>query len=124
MPSFDVWDVVRVPFPYTARPILQHRPALVVSLGIIGGPPGLAWVLMITSAENRRWPGDVEIADLGSAGLPAPSVVRTAKIATIETAEANRLGTLHRSERETVARHLADAVHVALGAERNRGRDA
>jgi len=41
---------------------------------------------MITSAENRIWSGDVPIRDLAAAGLPAPSVIRTAKIATIEAA--------------------------------------
>ena len=31
---------------------------------------------MITSAGHRRWPLDVPVADLTSAGLPAPSLVR------------------------------------------------
>jgi mRNA interferase MazF len=47
---------------------------------------------MITSARNRGWPGDVAITNLKSAGLPAPSVVRTAKIATIEVSAATGLG--------------------------------
>jgi mRNA interferase MazF len=47
---------------------------------------------MITSAENRGWPGDVTINNLEQAGLPAPSVIRTAKIATIEVSDATRLG--------------------------------
>ena len=46
---------------------------------------------MITSAENRSWPDDVPVADLAKAGLPAPSVIRTAKIATIEAGDAERL---------------------------------
>jgi len=47
---------------------------------------------MITSAENRGWPGDIAVSNLRSAGLPAPSVIRTAKIATIEASDAARLG--------------------------------
>jgi len=31
MPTFDRFDVVSVPFPYTDRPVRQRRPALVVS---------------------------------------------------------------------------------------------
>ena len=119
MPIFEAWDIIRVPFPYTARPVLQRRPALVVSADSIVGPPGLLWVLMITSAENRRWPGDVEISDLAESGLPAPSLVRTAKIATIETGEADRLGGLPRRDRRSVARQLAEALRVALGAARD-----
>jgi mRNA interferase MazF len=47
---------------------------------------------MITSAENRAWPGDVIVNDLDLAGLPAPSIIRTAKIATIEASAATKLG--------------------------------
>jgi len=60
----------------------------------VGAPGFLVWVLMITSAANRGWPGDVWIDDLSRAGLPAASVVRTAKIATIDLARAERIGSL------------------------------
>jgi mRNA interferase MazF len=100
MPSYSRGDVVKVPFPYTDRATRQSRPALVVAAGDLEDAHGLLWVAMITSAENRRWPGDLAIADLATAGLPAPSVIRTAKIATIEAADATKLGrispTLHR----------------------------
>lgn len=39
---------------------------------------------MITSAGNMPWACDVAIADRAGAGLPAPSVVRPAKIATVD----------------------------------------
>jgi mRNA interferase MazF len=94
MASFKQGDVVKVPFPYTDRATRQHRPALVVSSGDIGAAHGLLWVLMITSAENRGWPGDVPVSDLTAAGLPVASVIRTAKIATIEAADATRIGTV------------------------------
>jgi mRNA interferase MazF len=45
---------------------------------------------MITSAENESWWSDVAIADLKRAGLPAPSVVRVAKIACIEPRRIDR----------------------------------
>ncbi len=47
---------------------------------------------MITAAANPRWPEDVEIDDHARAGLPIASVVRTAKIATIEARAASKLG--------------------------------
>lgn len=94
MPGFRRGDVVKVPFPYTDRPTRQYRPALVVAAGDLEDAHGLLWVVMITSAENRRWPGDVAISEPASAGLPAPSVIRTAKIATIEAADAAKLGRL------------------------------
>jgi len=92
MPTFDAGDVKRVPFPYADRSTRQHRPALVVSNGEIGDGGVLLWVVMITSAENRRWAGDLEIEDLEGAGLPAPSIIRPCKIATIEVRHAEPLG--------------------------------
>ena len=92
MAIFRQGDVIKVPFPYTDRPTRQSRPALVVSSGGIEDAHGLLWVVMITSAENRGWPGDVPVHNLAAAGLPVPSVIRTAKIATIEASDATKLG--------------------------------
>jgi hypothetical protein len=47
--------------------------------------------MMITSASHRRWVGDIEISDLDTAGLPAASIVRSAKVATIEALHADRI---------------------------------
>jgi mRNA interferase MazF len=54
----------------------------------------LLWVAMITSAQNRGWLGDVPVQDLKRARLPAPSIIRPAKLATIEAADAAKLGSL------------------------------
>ena len=83
---------MKVPFPSTDRHTRQSRPALVVSSGALEDLHGLLWVVMITSAENCGWPGDVAVNNLTSTGLPVPSVIRTAKIATIEASDATRLG--------------------------------
>ena len=92
MAGFRQGDVVKVPFPYTDRSTRQSRPALVVSTGSLEDDHRFVWVVMITSAENRGWPGDVPVTDLPLAGLPAPSLIRTAKIATIDAADATKLG--------------------------------
>ena len=110
MPSFEVWDLIKVPFPYTNRPVQQHRPALVIAIPDTPGAPALLWVLMVTSAANRGWTGDVGISDLAIAGLPAASVVRPAKIATIEAADAERIGSLPPQDRNQVA----DALRAYL----------
>jgi len=108
MATFDVWDIVKVPFPYTDRPVRQRRPALVIAAGDLQANHGLLWLAMITSAANRFWPGDVAISDLGGAGLPAPSIVRPAKIATIEARDAGRLGAFAIPDREAIASYLLD----------------
>ncbi|MFN9928106.1 MAG: type II toxin-antitoxin system PemK/MazF family toxin [Phenylobacterium sp.] len=93
MPTFKPGDIVKAPFPYTDRATRQRRPVLVLAAGDLQVNHGLVWVLMITSAANRGWPGDVDF-DHVEAGLPAESVVRTEKVATVDAAELQPLGRL------------------------------
>ena len=92
MPIFEPGMIVRVPFPYVDKDRRHHRPALVIS-NQIGPDEGLVWALMITAAENDAWPADVRIVGSRDAtGLPIPSIVRTAKVATVEVSTASLLG--------------------------------
>lgn len=116
MPIFDTWDIVKVPFPYADRPVRQRRPALVVAAGDLQARHSLVWVLMITSADNCGWPTDVAVTDLATAGLPAPSVVRTAKIAVIDSRDAERLGTLPIADRAAVSAQFAGHLAAVIGA--------
>jgi len=109
MPVFEPGDVIKVPFPYVERPVKQHRPALVVSSPELQDVHGLLWVLMITSAKNRPWAGDVEVTHLEAAGLPVPSVVRCAKIATIEASAATRIGALAQAQFRLVSNMMLRA---------------
>jgi mRNA interferase MazF len=103
---FDAFDIVVVPFPYADRLAEKRRPALVISNRKLA-PFGLIWVAMITSADNAPWSCDVDIADLARAGLPAPSVVRPAKIACIEPARIERrAGRLDKATARAVAQKL------------------
>lgn len=75
--SFERFTVVRVPFPFTDRNATKNRPALVLSdAAAFNTPAGHSVMAMITSQGNAPWPLDCPIADLGAAGLPAPSLVR------------------------------------------------
>jgi mRNA interferase MazF len=95
MPGFEPGDVVKAPYPYTDARTTARLPALVLaSAGPAENPGLLRWALMITSAENRSWLEDVPVDDLALAGLPAASVVRCAKIATLDAARAELLGRL------------------------------
>jgi mRNA interferase MazF len=107
--TFERGDIVRVPFPYTDRDARQHRPALVVSRGGIRDRASLLWVVMITSASNRGWPGDVPLAEgYREMGLPVASTIRTAKIATIDAAYADGIGKVNAGLRERVASVLRE----------------
>jgi mRNA interferase MazF len=82
--SYAPFDVVVVPFPSSDRLAEKRRPALVVSATVLGDELDRLWVAMITTDRGRRLVGDAAITDLAAAGLPAESLVRASKIATIE----------------------------------------
>jgi mRNA interferase MazF len=102
------FDVVVVPFPYTDRQADKRRPALVVSAEALQEKFGLVWLMMITSADNTSWECDVGVSDQKLAGLPAPSLVRTAKIATVDaTRILRRLGKLSVKDAKAVKPAMA-----------------
>jgi mRNA interferase MazF len=69
---------------------------------------------MVTSAANRGWRGDVQVSDLALAGLPASSVVRCAKIATIEAQDAEQIGQLPSADRAQVMEAMRERLAQAL----------
>lgn len=94
--TYDAFDVVVVPFPFTDRATTRRRPALVLSrAGALGAQPGRSVLAMITSADNPAWPLDVPVKAQAAAGLPSPSVVRM-KLFTLDNGlilrKAGRLG--------------------------------
>jgi mRNA interferase MazF len=103
---FDAFDIVVVPFPYADRLAEKRRPALVISNRKLAAH-GLIWVAMITSADNESWSSDVAVTDFKRAGLPAPSVVRVAKIACIEPGRIDRrIGRLAKADARLVGQRL------------------
>lgn len=78
------FDVVVVPFPYSDRLAKKRRPALIVSHTDLATRLKRVWVAMITSVAAGEH-GDCPITDLGAAGLPAASILRASKLATIDT---------------------------------------
>ena len=104
---FAPFDVIVVPFPYSDRLAEKRRPAIVISARRLIADFGLVWLAMVTSAENRRWEGDVDVSDLDVAGLPAPSFVRPAKIATVDAARVlERVGRLTAKDARAVEARL------------------
>jgi mRNA interferase MazF len=102
--KYRPWDVVLVPFPYAERPQRKVRPAVVVSSSRLADATRMYYVAMITNAAHAPWSGDVPVSDLAAAGLPVASVVRTAKIATIdEQALLRSLGSLPKHDRTSVS---------------------
>ena len=87
--SFKRGDIVVVPFPYSDKMAEKRRPALVVS-GSKFNTGRFLWVVMITSKVDGS-ASEVVQFDHAKAGLSKPSVVRVAKLATIEASRVLRV---------------------------------
>lgn len=82
-----------VPFPFVETVRVRPRPALVINTQRLLAPGELIWVVMITSAQNKGGPDDIDLEDrYTECGLPSPSVVRPVKISTVEARTAVKLG--------------------------------
>ena len=78
-------DVALVRFPFTELAAAKKRPALVLALTTRSPRNRLATLAMITSQiEALRLDGDVALRDWKSAGLLHPSLLRLAKVATVD----------------------------------------
>lgn len=100
---FAQGEVLVLPFPYSDKLAEKKRPAVVVSKPALERAHGLLWVAMITSDRGARRPDDVAISNLARTGLPAPSLVRPVKLATIEPARVLRVaGALPKSDLASV----------------------
>jgi mRNA interferase MazF len=75
--TYEPFDIIVVPFPFTDSAKTKRRPALVLS-----GKKDFSSIIehtvlaMITSQKNAPWPLDVTINDIAESGLTAPSIVR------------------------------------------------
>ena len=105
--TYEPFDVVVVPFPFTDSFKTKRRPALVLSqktdFGVVIEHSVLA---MITSQKNEPWPLDVAIKNKKQSGLTAPSVVRM-KLFTLDNRFILRkIGSLSKSDQMQVKESL------------------
>lgn len=78
-------DVALVRFPFTDLTAVKKRPALVLARTARSPRSRLATVAMITSqVEALKLDGDVLLTDWREAGLLHPSLLRLAKVATVD----------------------------------------
>lgn len=78
-------DIVLVKFPFTEIATVKKRPALMLAQAVRSPNYRLITVAMITSqVEGLKLGGDVLLKDWKASGLLYPSLLRLAKIATID----------------------------------------
>jgi mRNA-degrading endonuclease toxin of MazEF toxin-antitoxin module len=107
------WDIVRVDFPFADAATTRRRPALVIATPSATVGFSIVWVLMITSAVHGRWKLDVPVSDLRLGGLSRDCVVRTSKIAALDSRLVVRIGELAAADRAQVAAGLVELLAKA-----------
>jgi mRNA interferase MazF len=110
--TYERFDVVVVPFPFTDKAQVKRRPALLISNRTFGSASGHSVMVMITSAGNPPWPSDVVISDLAGAGLPAPSVVRMKLFTLDHRLIVAKCGSLSRKDQGAVGRGLKEMLRL------------
>jgi mRNA interferase MazF len=86
--TYDLYEVVKVPFPFTDVNKAKIRPALILSSAMnFNGKIGLSIMAMITSQKPKAdlWPMDIVVEDLLSAGLHRLILGRLGILSNIDT---------------------------------------
>jgi mRNA interferase MazF len=105
--TFEAFDVVVVPFPFTDRRATKRRPALVLSRAdTFGNRAGHSVLAMITSQAQSPWPLDVAIGEGKSAGLSSPSTVRMKLFTLDHRLILRKAGRLARRDRQNVIKSI------------------
>lgn len=66
--TFNAFDVIVVPFPFTDRDTTKRRPALVISNALFNQQHDQLILAMITTTDNV-WPSDVPLVNWQDVGL-------------------------------------------------------
>lgn len=111
--TYDLYEIVKIPFPFTDIHAAKVRPAIVISSAKqFNAKVGASIMAMITSLKPSRdlWPSDVAIENLVSAGLPVPSIIRL-KIFTLDhRLILQRLGHLSEIDRIHLQKRLRETL--------------
>jgi mRNA interferase MazF len=102
--SITTFDVVLVPFPFADLSATKRRPCLVLATTKPRSLPQHLVVCMMTSQiGGMHFPADHLLLSGKAAGLPKPTLVRLAKIVTIEESLVRKkLGSLAEVDRKAL----------------------
>ena len=107
--TFEPFDIVVVPFPFTDRNASKRRPALVVSSGAFNRDHRQTILSMITSAPGE-WPSDVAVRGWRKAGLTVPCKVRLKLFTLDDDLIVRKLGSLTPADRQAVGSALSHGI--------------
>ncbi len=107
--TYEQFDLVAVPFPFTNRTATKRRPALIVSAGTFNHTHGHSILAMVTTAAGM-WPSDVMIGNWEDAGLRVPCKVRWKLFTLDNNLVSGSIGRLSPADRDAVAQGLFHAL--------------
>ncbi len=110
MKTYDLYEVVKVPFPFTDSKTTKVRPALIISSAKHFNKIGLSVMTMITSLKHPQdlWSADLVIEDLESSGLPVPSIIRFKMFTLDHRLILGSLGKLSEKDQQDVKKKLKE----------------
>jgi mRNA interferase MazF len=111
--TFDAFDVMVVPFPFTGIAATKRRPALVLSSGGFNDLDGQCILAMITSAKAGAWRSDTPLSAWRAAGLTVACVVRLKLFTLDRSLIVRRRGALAAEDRRSVGAALQAAIATA-----------
>lgn len=105
--TYDSFDIVLVPFPFTENASHKKRPALILSCSLsFNKEIGASVMAMITTSTHHPWPLDIPIEHLKTAGLPAVSVIRMKLFTLDHRFILKKLGALHVQDQRRVKNNV------------------
>jgi mRNA interferase MazF len=114
--TYDSFEVVLVPFPFTESINSKKRPALVLSSSLhFNMKAGSSVMAIITTATHHPWPLDIPIMNLEAAGLPTASIIRMKLFTLDHRLILKKLGLLHATDQSQVAKNLRQLFQPILG---------
>lgn len=105
--TYDIYDIVKIPFPFTEIKASKVRPALIISAANHFNND-MSIMMMITSYQPSKavWNSDYIIEDFAKSGLPVPSFARF-KIFTLDhRLILGHVGQLTESDRKNLRKKL------------------
>jgi len=105
--TYNRFDIVKVPFPFTDPYATKTRPAVIISAAEpFNARSEHSVMAMITSIKQADWPLDTVITDLDSAGLPVASKIRLKLFTLDHRLMRGTLGQLSTEDQETFSAQL------------------
>lgn len=115
--TYDIFDIVKVPFPFTDVTASKNRPALVLSSAKhFNAQIGMSIMAMITSYKINKelWPSDIVIDNLNPTNLPHPSLIRFKLFTLDHRLILSRIGVLGKQDKEAVQKKLKEILFPCL----------